>query len=312
MKLILGSMTFADQVDPAGAGRMIDLMLASGYNEIDTAHVYVDGKTETLLGELLPAAGRENIYLASKVHPWNDAGLQPEQVKQQLDTTLARLGREQIDLLYLHSPDLETPLAETLQACFELHQQGKFREFGLSNYAAWQVAEAVELCRRHGWMMPVVYQGMYNALTRDVERELFPCLLNYGIRFYAYNPLAGGLLSGKHLSIDALPDSGRFVNEASYQGRYWKQDYFDSLQALREACSASGITPVQAAMRWLGHHSLLDSARGDAIILGASKTEQLEENILACDTATLEPRILEILDRGWEIIRPNCFRYFRP
>ena len=113
-----------------------------------------------------------------------------------------------------------------MQACFELFQQGKFRHFGLSNFAAWQVAEVVELCRRHGWMEPEVYQGMYNALTRDVERELFPCLRNYGMRFYAYNPLAGGLLTGKHLSMEQIPEDGRFNRERGYLDRYWKQDYF--------------------------------------------------------------------------------------
>ena len=82
---------------------------------------------------------------------------------------LERLGSDSIDLLYLHSPDLDTPIEQTLAACFELFQQGKFRHFGLSNFAAWQVAEVVELCRRHGWMEPEVYQGMYNALTRDVR-----------------------------------------------------------------------------------------------------------------------------------------------
>ena len=174
------------------------------------------------------------------------------------------------------------------------------------------MAEVVETCRRHGWMQPSVYQGMYNALTRDVERELFPCLRNYGMRFYAYNPLAGGLLSGKHLSLDAMPDSGRFIAKRGYRERYWKQDYFDTLQQLRQACSDAGLSPVQVALRWLTGHSLMDADRGDGIILGASKFEQLQENLQAFDPAPLDESILDILDRGWEIIKPDCFRYFRP
>ena len=312
MKLILGSMTFADQVGRDTAVEMIDRFVAGGHREIDTAHVYVKGKTETLLGELLGADRRDRLYLATKVHPWNDHGLQPAQVRQQFETSLERLDRDSVDLLYLHSPDLETPIAQTLETCFELYRQGKFRDFGLSNFAAWQVAEVAEICRANGWMQPTVYQGMYNALTRDVERELFPCLHNYGIRFYAYNPLAGGLLTGKHLSIDRIPDSGRFEVRHNYQERYWKQDYFDTLQELTTACNDLGVTPVQVALRWLISHSRLDSDRGDGIILGASRIEQLNENLEACDSTSLDPSIVAILDRGWEIIRPNCFKYFRP
>jgi len=225
---------------------------------------------------------------------------------------LQRLGSDSVDLLYLHSPDLDTPVEQTLEACFELFQQGRFRHFGLSNYASWQVAEVVEICRRNGWMEPTVYQGMYNALTRDVERELFPCLHNYGIRFYAYNPLAGGLLTGKHLSLDDLPDSGRFSVERGYVDRYWKKEYFDVLRELQDACADSGLKPVAVAMSWLINHSRMDAARGDGIILGASSLDHLRQNLAACEQAPLDASILDILDRGWEIIKPDCFRYFRP
>jgi aflatoxin B1 aldehyde reductase len=198
---------------------------------------------------------------------------------------MKRLSTDRVDLLYLHSPDLETPVVQTLESCFELFQQRKFNHFGLSNYASWQVAEVAETCRRNGWMEPTVYQGMYNALTRDVERELFPCLRNYDIRFNAYNPLAGGMLTGKHLSMDDIPDSGRFNVERGY---------------------------LEVALSWLVNHSLLDHELGDGIILGASKVEHLAQNMAACKHAPLDQAILEILDRGWEIIKPNCFKYFRP
>ncbi len=312
MKLILGSMTFGEQVDQDTAQAMLAEFTRAGHVEIDTAHIYCDGRTEEMLGRLLPPEARERLYIASKVNPWNDDGLTPGQVKKQLDESLERLGTDHVDLLYLHSPDLDTPVERTLEACFELFQQRKFREFGLSNYASWQVAEVVETCRRQGWMEPVVYQGMYNALTRDVERELFPCLHNYDMRFHAYNPLAGGLLTGKHLSIDDIPDSGRFTVERGYLDRYWKQDYFEVLQELQVACADSGLKPVEVALRWLVHHSRLDADRGDAIILGASSTAHLVQNMAACDGRPLAPEIIEILDRGWEIIKPNCFSYFRP
>ncbi len=312
MKQILGTMTFGDQVDQPVAETLLASFTAAGHHELDTAHTYCDGRTEEMLGRMFTPGLRSSLYVASKVNPWNDGGLQAAEVKRQFGEILQRQGSGSIDLLYLHSPDLETPVAETLEACFELFQQGKFRHFGLSNFAAWQVAEVVELCRRHDWMQPEVYQGMYNALTRDVERELFPCLANYGMRFYAYNPLAGGLLTGKHLSMEQIPDSGRFTIERGYIDRYWKQDYFDVLQELQQACADNDIKPVEVAMSWLVNHSLLDDARGDGIILGASSIDHLKQNMAACATAPLPQAILDILDRGWEIIKPNCFRYFRP
>ncbi|MBT8436268.1 MAG: aldo/keto reductase [Gammaproteobacteria bacterium] len=312
MKQILGSMTFGDQVDQDSAQEMLAQFTAAGNHEIDTAHIYCDGRTEEMLGRLLAPAARDQLYIASKVNPWNDDGLKPVSVNKQMAEILQRLGTDRVDLLYLHSPDLETPVAETLESCFELFQQRKFIHFGLSNYASWQVAEVVETCRRNGWMEPVVYQGMYNALTRDVERELFPCLRNYGIRFNAYNPLAGGMLTGKHLSMDDIPDSGRFNVERGYLDRYWKQDYFNVLQELQTACQEFDLKPVEVALSWLVHHSLLDDELGDGIILGASKVEHLLQNMMACKHAPLNQEILDILDRGWEIIKPNCFRYFRP
>jgi len=312
MKLILGTMTFGDQVEQPAAEALLDSFTAAGHTELDAAHTYCKGRTEEMLGRMLTAAPRGDLYIASKVNPWNDGGLQPAEVQRQFAEILQRLQRDSIDLLYLHAPDLETPIAQTLAACFDLYQQGRFRHFGLSNFAAWQVAEVVELCRRNGWMQPEVYQGMYNALTRDVERELFPCLRNYGMRFYAYNPLAGGLLTGKHLSQEQIPDAGRFKAKSNYLERYWKQEYFDVLQELRRACADSGREPVEVAMSWLVNHSLLDAERGDGIILGASSVDHLEQNMAACATAPLPQPILDILERGWEIIKPNCFRYFRP
>ncbi|XP_031232899.1 aflatoxin B1 aldehyde reductase member 2-like [Mastomys coucha] len=108
-----------------------------------------------------------------------------------------------VDLFYLHIPDHSTPVEETLQACHQLHQEGKFVELGLSNYASWEVAEICTLCKKNGWILPTVYQrrgkqipayalmGMYNDTTWQVEKELLPCLRHFGLRFYAYNPLAG-------------------------------------------------------------------------------------------------------------------------
>ncbi len=312
MKIILGTMTFGEQVNQNTAESMLGVFVESRNFQLDTAHQYCDGKTEEMLGMLIPPEKRKNFSIASKVNPWNDQGLQPEQIEKQMEEILRRLGTDYLDLLYLHSPDLETPVEKTLERCFEMFQQGKFKSFGLSNYASWQVAEVAEICRKNGWMEPSVYQGMYNSLTRDVERELFPCLRNYGISFYAYNPLAGGLLTGKYPSVDELSDSGRFSLRNGYQSRYWKNDYFQVLQKLKEACKEFHLEPVDAAMSWLVNHSKLSSQQGDGIIIGVSKTGHLKQNMAACTHGPLDQPILDILDQGWEIIKSDCFRYFRP
>ena len=120
------------------------------------------------------------------------------------------------------------------------------------------------------------------------------------------------MLTGKHQTFDKIPDSGRFVTRYNYQDRYWKSDYFEVLQQLTNKSAELGIKPVEIAMSWLTHHSLLDASRGDAIILGASRIEQLEENLKAMNRDPLDQSILDVLDQGWEIIKPNCFKYFRP
>jgi aflatoxin B1 aldehyde reductase len=227
-----------------------------------------------------------------------------------------------LDLFYLHSPDPGVPVRDSLQAIASLHRQGKFRRFGLSNYAAWQVAEIVEICRSEDWIIPSVYQGMYNALTRDIERELLPCLANYDMAFYVYNPLAGGLLSGKHQSLAELPESGRFASFDGYQARYWKPAYFDVINSLSSRCREQGIEPAAAALRWLVHHSALattyqspDNQTGDrqhGIIIGASSFSHLEQNLQAVTEPPLPATLVEAFDDGWEHVRPACIKYFRP
>uniref|UniRef100_A0A8B9EYE8 Aldo-keto reductase family 7 like (gene/pseudogene) n=1 Tax=Anser cygnoides TaxID=8845 RepID=A0A8B9EYE8_ANSCY len=142
------------------------------------------------------------VEVATKANPWDGKTLKPESVRSQLDESLRRLKRTSVELFYLHAPDHGTPVEETLRACNELHKEGKFKELGLSNYAAWEVAEICTICKYNNWLMPTVYQGMYNATTRQVETELFPCLRHYGLRFYAYNPLAG---TGRSTILKELP-----------------------------------------------------------------------------------------------------------
>ncbi|MCY3769366.1 MAG: aldo/keto reductase [Gammaproteobacteria bacterium] len=312
MKIVLGSMTFSDQADETASLEMLRRFCGQGGEEVDTAYQYNGGDTERLLGKLLSAHPELVLKIATKVNPWDGNGLKPGEVQKQFAESRERLRTGSVDLLYLHSPDLDTPVADTLAVCWDFYRQGAFRRFGLSNFASWQVAEVVEICRSKGWMVPVVYQGMYNALTRDVERELFPCLRNYGIRFYAYNPLAGGLLTGKHGNYAETPEPGRFTLNDQYPARYWKPEYFRVLKSLTAVCKEHGITPAGAALRWLVHHSRLSVETNDAVILGASRLAHLKENLAACAHGGLPRDIVNVLDEGWETVRADCFRYFRP
>jgi len=311
MRTVLGTMTFGGQVDEAGSSTLIEQFRARGHRELDTAYVYNDGATETLLGSLRAQGRLDGLPIAGKANPWVSDGLTAASVTRQLETSLERLGASSLDIFYLHAPDLDTAIEETLASVAEHHSAGRFGRFGLSNYAAWQVAEIVGLCERHGWPRPEVYQGMYNALTRDVERELLPCLARFGMAFYAYNPLAGGLLSGKYRSVDDLPDDGRFAANESYRARYWKREYFEVVARFAAVSREHDIEPAAAALRWLCHHSAI-AAGEHAIILGATSDAHLAANLDACEQGRLPDDLVAALDAGWETVRPACIKYFRP
>ena len=314
--IVLGTMTFGPRMEAAAAARAVADFVAAGggAGELDTAFMYGGGETETILGEVLAERGWDGITVATKAHPNAAEGtpsLRAEEVERQLTESLRRLRRDTVDLFYLHSPDNGTPLAQTLEACARLHAAGKFRRLGMSNYAAWQVADAWHICNSRGWPLPEVYQGMYNAVTRDVEPELLPCLRHLGMSFYAYNPLAGGLLTGRYVGAEALPASGRFRDMANYRPRYWQPSYLAAMAGVQEACAAAGISMTGAALAWMNHHSGLDAAAGDAVILGASTREQLAANLDGCRAAPLDDAVAAALEAAWETCRPDCPRYLR-
>ena len=309
-RIILGTMNFGEQVDEPAADRMLSMFLDRGYNEIDTASKYTGGASEEILGRLLTPERRGKVYLATKANPLSGGGLGPENIARQVDTSLRRLKTDYVDLLYLHMPDSETPIETTLEACAALHKEGKFRELGLSNYASWQVADIWHLCDRKGWKAPSVYQGRYNALSRDVENELFPAVRNFGIRFYAYNPLAGGLLSGKYSQINDMPLEGRFAAKPSYRERFWKDSYFAAVAGLKEASEPEGLSLLQTALRWILKYSCLRSSHGDGVILAASNLTQWETNLNSL-RGELPAKVIEALDQAWETTRRDCPSYSR-
>ncbi|MBO4289959.1 MAG: aldo/keto reductase [Lachnospiraceae bacterium] len=310
VKLVLGTMTFGESVFDEDALAMVRAYLEAGGDELDTAYVYNEGECERILGRLLPRIGRENVTLDTKVNPRITGKLDAEAACMQLNESLERLGTDHADVFYLHFPDPATPVENVLRACGELHAEGKFRELGLSNFPAWLVADAWHICKENGWVLPTVYEGIYNPLTRLAETELNMALTRFGMRFYAYNPLAGGLLSGRYGKFEDAPEDGRFTHRPNYQKRYWKKSFFEAVDLLKEACEAQGVTLVEAVFRWLLYHSMLQADRGDAVILGASKMTHLKQNLEAAEKGPLPQELLDAFEAAWQHCRADSPAYF--
>lgn len=309
VKPVLGTMNFGPQVSLEDSSEMVNIFLSSGFDHIDTAYVYNNGDSEKFLGHALKANAIPPA-IATKVNPRITGKLNRQSIEDQIFESLERLGVSSVDVLYLHFPDPNTPLHETLECCADLHKKGYFKELGLSNFPAWQVVHIWHICNSNGWPLPTVYQGLYNGLSRGVEPELLPALRELGMRFYAYNPLAGGILSGKYTDIHNL-QSGRFTHRPNYQGRYWKKEFFDALNLIEAACIKYEITIVEAAFRWLIDGSSLDGKLGDRIIIGASSNEQLRQNLSFFGKPVLEKEILQAFDDAWEISKYESPAYFR-
>jgi aflatoxin B1 aldehyde reductase len=205
---------------------------------LDTAYYYGNTKTEEILGDILQDINtNKKITIATKANPWfeNDftngvlGQLSTNNLERQLTTSLTNLKKEKVDVFYLHSPDHETPIRETLTACDSLWRRDKFDFLGISNYSVKQLREIIDLCEKEALVSPKYYQGMYNLISRKIE-EIFPVLDDYGIEFWAYNPLAGGLLTGKYSNEMT---SSRFKDNRIYQNIFWKHEIVISFAFLQ-------------------------------------------------------------------------------
>lgn len=314
LNLVLGTMTFGQQAFLDESAEMVRYFIDQGYGELDTAYVYNEGECEKILGQIVGALGRKRVKIATKVNPRISGRLDGAAVRKQLPESLERMGIEKADVLYLHFPDPKTPVESVLEACDEAYRSGQFAELGLSNFPAWMVADVYGKCKANGFVLPTVYEGVYNPLTRNAETELFDALEAFHMRFYAYNPLAGGMLSGKYKSIDDRPQDGRFALRKTYPGRYWKESFFDAVGVIGEACAGHDIPMAEATFRWLAYHSELSEARGDAIIIGASKLSQLQQNVSAVEAGVLPDDVVGAFEEAWSVSKaesPEYFRYYK-
>ena len=305
-----GTMPFGSQADQATSTRMVGQCLDAGINFFDTANMYNLGRAETMLGQAL-GARRSQVILASKVRykmgeAPDESGLCRAAIQKALDASLRRLGTDYLDLYYLHWPDYDTPVEETLETMDGLIRAGKVRYAAVSNYAAWQVCEILWICEKNGYQAPYISQPMYNLLARGIEDEYLPFCRRFGISVIAYNPLAGGLLTGKQ-SRDKGPIEGtRFDKNALYLGRYWHDQYFTAVEALQSLARETGKTLVELALQWM-----LSQEQVDSVILGASRPEQLAQNLKACEGGGLDAVVLARCDEVWKRLKGVTPKYNR-
>ncbi|EGP89260.1 unnamed protein product [Zymoseptoria tritici ST99CH_1A5] len=332
VNIVFGAMTIgkegAEQArvhDLKTAGEILDIFQKHGHNEIDTARAYGAGSSEGMLGEL--EWQKRGIVMDTKYYPtiafsdtpsnWAAKGSRhtPQELRENLEASLKALKTDKVDMWYLHGPDRTTPYEETLKAVNELYKEGKFTRLGISNYMSWEVAQICELCRTNNWIQPSVYQGVYNALHRSVEPELFPCLRKYGMAFYNYNPLAGGYLTDRyHRETQDMEEGSRFDPNRwqgkMYRTRYWNDSYFDALDILRPVAKKHGLTEAECALRWMTHHSQMKREHGDSIIIGASSTKHIEQNLVDLEKDALPEEVVKALDQGWEGCKAISGKYW--
>lgn len=281
-KIYFGTMTFgwksqtSSFVDLEVANRMVEQFIAFNarngirQHRVDTARIYA---AEDMVGQCLKAKQRD-VLLGTKAHPQPKGGLSKQGIHNQYQQSLSALAfDEPFEEYYLHQPDTQHSLLESLETLHGLVQKKKIRRVGMSNYHASEVQRALNLCAEQKLTPPTVYQGLYNPLNRAVENELLPLLRSNGISFVAYNPLAAGLLAGKHVTNDPKEvPQGRFKNNPNYLPRFYTPANFKAIDLIRQACESEKLSMVEATYRWLLRHSALTG--NDGILLGASSGKE--------------------------------------
>ena len=280
-RFVLCTMTFGDTADEAESAMLLEAATEAGITWVDTANSYSAGLTEEIVGRLLK--GRDDVVLASKVgqrHPevGRESLLAPDRVRRSVEGSLRRLGRDHIELLYLHQPDRTTPVAETLVAVAELVREGKVGALGISNYSAWQSMDLLRTADDVGCPRPVVSQQMYNLLATRLDEEYAEFAHSSGVATIIYNPLAGGLLTGRYRSADDA-HTGRFATSgiaAMYRDRYFDERLFAAVARAGQVADEAGMTTVELALRWTLRRPVVDS-----VLLGGSRVAQLRTNLAA-------------------------------
>ncbi|KAA6416035.1 MAG: hypothetical protein FRX48_00754 [Lasallia pustulata] len=319
-KLVLGTASFGNAAAPQArfttieaATQLLQIFRDRGYTEIDTARAYpvgANGTSEQLLGNTRVG---EWAVVSTKVTSWVPGSHDKMNIAKSIDGSLEALAMNKVSIEYLHSPERTTPFEETCEAMDRGFREGKFERFGISNYTAKEVEEIVLICQKNGWVKPSVYQGPYNAIARLNEDELLPLLRKYGISFYAYSPSAAGFFS-ENMTRDAGTKKGSRWDLQSllgqkYTGDYFKEELFKSAARVRQEAKRAGLTGHEVALRWVAYHSQLSYEHGDALVIGASSTDQLIQNLDIVEAGPLPDAVAKMVDGIWSTVKPVAPSY---
>jgi len=281
-ELCLGTMTFGKEADRQTSAAIYRRCREAGIIFFDCADVYSNGGAERILGDLITGE-RDRLIITTKVGGSmgagpNREGLSRRHILQGCEESLRRLNTDWIDVYFAHRFDLLVPIEESLHAFDMLVQQGKVRYIGVSNWAAWQIAKALGVCALKGLQGIRVIQPMYNLVKRQAEVELLPLAQDAGLGVMAYNPLGGGILTGKY-GLAPEKAAGRLTENPMYRKRYAESWMFAAAQGLKTIGDETGISPVSLAIAWVARHPAVTCP-----IIGARSVEQLEPTLKALET----------------------------
>ena len=293
-------MNFGKRTPEPEALSIVSAALERGVTWFDTANAYTDGASERILGKALKPH-RDRVQIATKVGfgriSGKPEGLSRTRMLAAIDESLGRLGTDYVDVYYLHVPDRATPIEESLDAMAALLESKKVRAWGVSNYASWEILEMMHLADTRGMPRPVVSQQMYNMLIRQLEIEYFRFANKVSLHTTVYNPLAGGLLSGKHTSAGEPPKGSRFAQNSLYQRRYWSDAMFARVAELSEVAKAAGLTLLELSYAWTKGRPGVDS-----ILIGPGTVSHLTDALDAL-TKSVDPETAQRIDslyKTWE------------
>jgi aryl-alcohol dehydrogenase-like predicted oxidoreductase len=277
----LGCNNFGMRIDAEQTRAVVHKALDEGITFFDTANIYGGaGKSEEMLGKAL-GNRRHEIVLASKAGmtmgegPYNHGGSRRHLIAS-CEASLRRLGTDYLDLYQIHTPDPSTPEQETLATFDDLVRSGKVRYIGCSNYAGWQLADAIGIARERGLASYISAQNQYNLLDRSIERQLIPACRHFNVGILPFFPLASGFLTGKYRPGTEPPKGTRFASIPRLAGQVLNEGNFAILRQLQEFASARGHTMLEMAVSWLAAQPQISS-----VICGATRPEQVTENVKA-------------------------------
>lgn len=312
-RLGLGTMPFGGDVDEDTAAALFSRARDAGINLFDCADVYAQGRAEILLGRLI-AGCRDQVVLATKAYfptsqDRNARGSSRYHLVRAVEASLRRLGTDRIDIFYLHRFDDRMDLEDALRTLEDLVRQGKILYPAASNFAAWQVAKALGIADKRGWVPLVCVQPMYNLAKRQAEVELLPMARSEGLSVFPYSPVGGGLFSGKY-GASTRPDSGRLIDNDMYKTRYADASYYDLAERFTALCRELGHAPASVAVAWVMSHPAVTAplvgarsmAHLDAALdaLSVPMTPELRARI-----AALSPAPPPATDRNEEVTQHN-------